>query len=94
MIMDILSDKIVTTRKQHMCNACARVFPKGTTMRRQVNTSSGIVSWYECSTCQILLSKHRSHFEGDGLCYELCVNEALEYDQTPEDLLELFEANK
>ena len=87
--MDILSDKIVTTRKKHMCCACGRGFEKGTRMRTQVNTLDGIQTWRECPTCQQLLSKHRSHFEDedDNVCYEFCVDNARDTGQTPEELL-------
>lgn len=87
--MDILRDKVVITRKKHNCSACGRVFEKGTKMRTQVNTFDGIQTWRECPTCQILLSKYRSHFEDgyDHITYELCVDEVLERGQTPEDLL-------
>ncbi len=86
--MDILSDKIVTTRKKHKCSACRRMFEKGTKMRTQVNTSDGIGTWRECPTCQELLLKHRSNFEDyDQMCYEGCVSEVLERGQTPEELL-------
>jgi ribosomal protein S27AE len=86
--MDILSDKIVTTRKKHNCSACGRVFDKGTKMRTQVNTYDGIQTWRECPTCQELLSKHRSRFDdGYNVCWMNCVDEALERGQTPEDLL-------
>jgi ribosomal protein S27AE len=87
--MDILSDKIVTTRKKHRCSACGRVFGKGTKMQTQVNTSDGIQVWRTCPTCTELLSKHRDKFEDDydHLCYEFCVNESLEKGQTPEELL-------
>ena len=88
--MDIISDKIVKTRKKHKCSACGRIFEKGTKMRTQVNTLDGIQTWRECPTCQELLSKHRSKFEDDydHLCYELCVNELLEKGQTPAELLD------
>ena len=87
--MDILSDKIVTTRKKHNCSACGRVFEKGTKMRTQVNTFDGIGTWRECPTCQELLSKYRSAFEDEyeHVCYDGCVSEVLESRQTPEDLL-------
>ena len=86
--MDILSDKIVTTRKKHNCSACGRVFDVGTKMRTQVNTSDGIQVWRECPTCQELLSKHRSHFDdGEGVCWMNCVDESLDRGQTPEELL-------
>ena len=87
--MDILSDKIVTTRKKHMCNACGRTFDKGVKMRTQVNVTDGIQTWRECPTCTELLSTHRSYFEDDSdrVCYEFCVSEVLERGQTPEQLL-------
>lgn len=91
--MNILSDKIVTTRKKHACGACGRIFEKGTKMRTQVNTLDGIQTWRECPTCQILLDKHRSHFEDDydHICYTDCVSERLEREQTPEELLSALE---
>ena len=87
--MNILSDKIVKTRKKHMCNACGRMFEKGTKMRTQVNTFDKIATWRECPTCTELLNKHRSFFEDDyeHICYEFCVNEVLLKNQTPEQLL-------
>lgn len=87
--MDILSDKIVITRKRHNCDACGRVFEKGTKMRAQVNTYGGIQTWRECPTCMELLADYRSHFEDsyNGICEENCVSEVLEKNETPEDLL-------
>ena len=86
--MDILRDKIVTTRKTHNCSACGRLFGVGTKMRTQVNTSDGIQTWRECPTCQKLLISHRELFEdGYGTCWANCVDESLEVGQTPEQLL-------
>lgn len=86
--MDILSDKIVKTRKPHICSACARRFEAGSTMRRQINNGNGIVTWYECKTCMQLLTRHRKNFDdGCGVCYMNCVDDVLERGQTPEDLL-------
>ena len=86
--MDILSDKVVKTRKKHNCSACGRLFKKGTKMRTQVNTFDGIGTWRECPTCEELLRKYPSHFQGDYNVFEGdCVNEALERGQTPEELL-------
>jgi len=87
--MDILSDKLVITRKKHRCSACGRVFEKGTKMQTQVNTGDGIQVWRTCPTCTELLTKYWSKFEDDydHICYEFCVNEALEKGQTPEELL-------
>ena len=89
--MYILSDKIVITRKKHRCNACGRLFEKGTKMRTQINTYEGIQAWRECPTCEELLKKHYSHFEdGDGMCLVNCVYESLERGQSPEELLNLL----
>lgn len=87
--MDILSDKIVITRKKHVCNACGRVFEKGTKMRTQVNTYDGIGTWRTCATCDKLITNFPEHFkdEYDGSFHEGCVYEALERGQTPEDYL-------
>lgn len=89
--MRTISDKIVKTRKAHKCNACGRDFPKGTTMRAQVNVYDYMYIWRECPTCIELLSKYRSEFEDlDGFASELCVADALTDNQTPEDLLDNF----
>jgi len=86
--MDILSDKIVKTRKPHICSACLRRFEAGSRMRRQVNVEDEIVSWYECETCIQLLSRHRGYFEDEyNYAWMGCVNNTLDRDQTPEDLL-------
>lgn len=91
--MDVLSDKIVITRKKHNCSACGRIFEKGTKMRTQVNNMDGLQVWRECPTCQILLSTYRDHFEDDfdKICYSDCVNEECsESGQTPEELLNIL----
>lgn len=87
--MDILSDKIVTTRKSHLCSACHRRFEKGTAMRTQVNTYEGIGTWRTCPTCTILLDKHRDHFSDEyNVCEDGCVNDCLNsQSDTPEELL-------
>ena len=90
-MMDILDDTIVKTRKEHLCDACHRRFPKGSIMRSQVNVGDGgIYNWRECETCTQLLSKHREVFTNPGdfnICYSNCVNEACEEGETPEMLL-------
>lgn len=86
--MDILRDKIVKTRKPHVCSACARRIEARSVMRRQVNNYDGLATWYECETCIQLLSRHRKEFDdGCGICYMNCVDDALDRGQTPEKLL-------
>lgn len=90
--MDILSDKIVKTRKEHLCDACHRRFPKGSLMRSQINVIDGdINNWRECETCTQLLSKHRSLFvdpSEHNICYSGCVSDFCQKCETPEMLLE------
>lgn len=89
--MNILSEKIVKIRKSRRCNACARKFEPGTKMLRQVNDFEGLHSWYSCDTCQLLLNKHSDYFVEDNIFYEDCIRDALERDQTPEELLKKLE---
>ena len=93
--MDILSDKIVTTRKKHVCDPCGRVFKKGTKMRTQVNTYDGIGTWRECPTCRELLIKFSESFADDyeNVVTEGCVHEVMcDYPniKTPEELLKFL----
>jgi len=94
--MDILSDKVVTTRKSHRCSACGRIFSKGTKMRTQVIVFDGIGVWRECPTCQKLLNKHSEYFEDDydHSFFEDCISEYLEERQTPEELLIVLDNKK
>ena len=87
--MDILSDKIVTTRKKHMCSACGRKFEAGTRMRAQVNTYDGIHTWRACLACDVLLTKYRKLFvsNNENICEIYCVSDSLEKNETPEGLL-------
>lgn len=88
--MDILSDKIVTTRKSHKCDACGRLFPAGTKMNTQVNVYDGIQTWRSCMTCYTLMLEFKDLFFDDvEYMYPAdCVYNVLENGQTPEWLLE------
>lgn len=93
--MDILSDKTLITRKAHNCSACGRVFPKGVKMRTQVNTFDGIGTWRTCETCTTLLNEFPDCFDdGYGMFMGNCVDESLNRDQTPEQLLDELRAKK
>lgn len=87
--MNIISEKVVTTRKRHQCAACQRRFEPGTRMLTQVNTCGGdINTWRTCSTCTVLIEKYSERFINDENVYpEGCVSEELSPGQTPEDLL-------
>ena len=87
--MDILSDNVVKTRKEHRCDACCRKFQKGTQMRTQVVVDSGQIGTYRtCPTCTELLSKYPNEFMNCDNCFEpWCVKEMAE-GLSPEDLLD------
>ena len=93
--MTTLEDKTVITRKKHKCSACGRKFPAGTKMRTCINLHNRIFyTWRECPTCQILLSNHRKLFTDTkdyNVCFEDCVLEYLEKNQTPEELLKTLQ---
>lgn len=90
--MVILSDKLVVTRKRHVCNACGRMFEKGTKMWTQVNIYDGIQVFRSCITCSELMLKYKYKFYDDceNMFMSGCVSDCLEKDQTPEQLLELL----
>jgi hypothetical protein len=89
----LFSEKTVITRKKHRCNACERVFPEGTQMNVQRIADEGtIYSWYSCRTCQALMSKFSDQFDdGYGGFESGCISNALNHDQTPEQMLEELE---
>jgi len=50
--MHVLKDKIVTTRKDHQCFGCLKMFPAGSRMAYQFNVDSGDTSSiYTCRPC-------------------------------------------
>lgn len=81
-----LTDKIVVTRKPHVCFSCFRKFPKGTEMRYWSGVSQGdFNSVYSCHTCEKIMDKMEQYDDGYP---EGFVRDMLEKDQTPEQLLE------
>lgn len=50
--MDVLTDKIVTTRKLHYCHGCAREMPIGSRLKKTALVDAGeFQSSYWCDTC-------------------------------------------
>lgn len=92
--MDILSDKKVKTRKDHLCLCCLRVIPKGSMMWVQVNNLDGLQRFRRCETCEVLCDRHKDHFfdDGMGVFTSGCVREVMpDYRvESPEELLELL----
>lgn len=92
MSCEVLSEKIVTTRKAHFCFACGRDFPAGTKMTHQSNVIDGdFSSIHVCETCNDLMKKeHDVLFDDfDGVFPEFCVRYALPDSgyKTPEEWL-------
>lgn len=50
--MDILQNKIITTRKPHKCWGCAEEFPSGSKLRKYVAVDNGeFQASYYCPDC-------------------------------------------
>ncbi|MFD2658585.1 hypothetical protein [Gracilibacillus thailandensis] len=87
--MDVLSQKTVTTRKDHHCFGCARKVFKGSEMQLITTVDGGdIASNYWCKTCQEYWSRYMEY--GDMIGYGelksedeerwLSVRNEMEYD--------------
>ena len=93
MSCQVLSEKIVKTRKPHFCFACLRSFSVGTEMHYQANIFDGdFGSIYICETCHKLIDKaHDDLYDDFDQVYpENCVGEALSTVgyKTPEEWLQ------
>lgn len=69
--MDILSQKLVASRKEHKCVACGRIFPAGTSIYR-IATADGGTAYtdYICTTCSMVMHKYDIIEYGEGDLYE------------------------
>lgn len=80
----------MTTRKQHYCFTCSRLFPRKSRMWVQINNIDGkINNIYTCLTCEELLPYLTSmkNSVSDYLGKDF-VKQYLNKNQTPEDLLD------
>lgn len=69
--MDILSHKLVASRREHKCVACGRLFPAGTSMYRVATADSGTAyTDYVCTTCSMVMHKYDITEYGEGDLYE------------------------
>jgi hypothetical protein len=86
----VLREVNVKTRKIHRCFSCLRMFPANTMMRYQVCTYEGdFCTTYACSTCMEIMKILQEDVYEDGE-----VNNQLERNQTPEELLECLKQHK
>lgn len=67
--MDILTNKVVKTRKPHRCWGCANLYESGTKMRYTTSVDAGeISSAYWCKTCDKLIDQTYDYFDlQDGI---------------------------
>ena len=49
---EVIGQKTVKTRKDHVCFGCGRNFPKGSLMERSCVVDNGLRTCYLCSACQ------------------------------------------
>lgn len=49
---EVIGQKTVKTRKDHVCFGCGRNFPKGTLMERSCVVDNGLWTCYLCKSCQ------------------------------------------
>ena len=76
--MDVLEDKMVTTRKPHDCWGCAKKFPTGTRMWFTKTADGGGISMaWLCEECIDILDSLEAWEKEDGFDY----GELLNYKQ-------------
>jgi len=93
MSCEVISEKMVETRKGHTCFACGRRFPPRSIMHYQANKCDGeIYSLYVCGTCNELLQKQKPSLWDDFNEHfpEYCVFESIKENgfSTPEEWLQ------
>lgn len=75
---DVLTEKVVKTRKPHICFGCGRQFPEDTEMTYQTVADGGTVNtFYICGTCRAVMS-HMDYWDEFG--YGDLREEALELE--------------
>jgi hypothetical protein len=61
--MDVLTQKLVKTRKPHTCFGCGRAFPAGTSMEFSTIADDGTVNnSYLCKTCVDVVDQISSEY--------------------------------
>ena len=82
--MDVLSEKIVKIKKEHICHGCVRSFAKGTKMKKIVCTDEGrLINSYWCKDCIKFMKKL-----DDWEIEEIDEGGLLEYDEYREKIQE------
>ncbi len=90
--MNVLKESWVTTRKNHRCLGCERIFATGVRMFSQCGADGGdIWTVYTCETCEEL----KDFIPPEDFVWEQgFVNNTLNRGETPESILLEFKRNK
>ena len=74
--METITEKKVTTRKEHKCLCCSKVIKKGTLTRTQTNKADGQIWTVRfCNDCDYVTSKYFHLFEENDELFENCVSD-------------------
>lgn len=85
----IIESKMVTTRKEHQCFGCRRIYPAGTEMEHSVQVDDYLFHIYLCHDCLNYLDTLDSWERAEGFCEgDLLENE--DYPNREQILNEIF----
>ena len=79
---EVLSSKIVKTRKPHHCLGCGREFPAGIEMKREGVLDDKPFTAYLCKSCQEVCLQMNHYDREDGFCYDDLREDAEEYEKS------------
>lgn len=79
---EVLSSKIVKTRKPHYCFGCGRKFPAGIEMKREGVIDGTPFTMYLCKTCQEVCQQMNHFDREEGFCYGNLLEDAEEYERS------------
>ena len=78
--MEVISNNVVLTRKDHQCIGCRGIIPRGRRVERMVVSDDGIYSVYTCEICQAVINSWdypEEFYEGEIIeCYSELWNAA------------------
>jgi hypothetical protein len=74
---ELITQKVVKTRKSHKCWGCAKEFPIGSTLLTLVEKDNGLINKsYWCSSCRIIINSDPESYV-DGVDFgDLAIEEA------------------
>lgn len=83
---DVLTDKVVVTRKSHQCWGCGDTYEKGSKMRYNTYAEDGTMfSAYWCETCNHIMQNHYDYWD---------LQDGVGFGDIKQNDLELWESTK